>query len=376
MAATDEQNDKESESSSARRRLLAQLHPRNLSYRKLALSLAIGTLGGWLFARAGLPLPWMLGSMSAVLIAALLRAPVGMPGFLRTPMVTVIGVLLGAGFMPDTLANAANWLVSIAGLIAFSLVCALAGGLWFRFVARADPVTSYFSGMPGGLVEMVIQGEERGGDARFIALVHAARIFLIVMTLPFLVQALTGADFSARSSFGPSASTVPIVDWAWLAGVAIVGWALGRLLRLPAAALIGPLLVSAMVHLVGWTASVPPNEVVMVAQIVIGTTIGCRFVGIAPREIGRIFALSGGYTLILLGVTWGFAALLSWYSDFEFIPLILAYSPGGLPEMSLMALSLQIEVAFVATHHVLRVLIVMLGATPIFLIWRRFFGRT
>lgn len=351
--------------------LWARLAPQRLSYPRLVLSLAIGTLGGWLFALAQLPLPWMLGSMSAILLAALMRAPVGMPGFLRTPMVTVIGVLLGAGFTPETLAHIGAWVASIAGLVAFSAVCALAGGLYFRFVARTDGVTAYFSGMPGGLVEMVIQGEERGGDAGFIALVHAARIFLIVMTLPFLVQALTQTQLGGRSGFGPSASDVPPVDWLWLGSVALIGWALGRVLRLPAAALVGPMLVSAGVHLAGFTAFAPASEVVTVAQVVIGTIIGCRFVGIAPREIVRVFVLSGGYTLILIAVTLGFAGGLSRVTDFQFIPLILAFSPGGLAEMSLIALSLQIEVAFVATHHLLRVLIVMLSATPAFVIWRR-----
>jgi uncharacterized protein len=53
-------------------------------------------------------------------------------------------------------------------------------------------------------------------------------------------------------------------------------------------------------------------------------------------------------------------------SSYDQVLLLLAYSPGGLAEMSLIALSLGIEVAFVAAHHVIRVLIVMIGATPAF----------
>ncbi len=45
---------------------------------------------------------------------------------------------------------------------------------------------------------------------------------------------------------------------------------------------------------------------------------------------------------------------------------MLAYSPGGLAEMSLVALALQIEVAFVAAHHIIRILFVMMSAGPIF----------
>jgi len=48
------------------------------------------------------------------------------------------------------------------------------------------------------------------------------------------------------------------------------------------------------------------------------------------------------------------------------VPLLLAYSPGGLAEMSLVALALQIEVAFVAAHHIIRILFVMVSAGPVF----------
>ncbi|HEX2509089.1 MAG TPA: AbrB family transcriptional regulator [Microvirga sp.] len=53
------------------------------------------------------------------------------------------------------------------------------------------------------------------------------------------------------------------------------------------------------------------------------------------------------------------------------MPLLLAYSPGGLAEMSLVALSLGIEVAFVAAHHIIRVVFVMAAAGPSFSLLRR-----
>jgi len=135
------------------------------------------------------------------------------------------------------------------------------------------------------------------------------------------------------------------------------------------------MMVSAAVHMLGWTHSVPSYEIVNVAQIVLGTTIGCRFIGTAPREIIRIIALSIGSTLILLAVTFMFAAGVSYISAYDFVSLTLAYSPGGLAEMSLVALSLGIDVAFVATHHIIRVVLVMVGAGPAFTILKRFQGR-
>ncbi|WP_147022691.1 AbrB family transcriptional regulator [Microvirga aerophila] len=43
---------------------------------------------------------------------------------------------------------------------------------------------AYFSGMPGGLMVMVIACEDRDGDAQGISLFHSVRVLLVVLTLP------------------------------------------------------------------------------------------------------------------------------------------------------------------------------------------------
>ena len=160
-------------------------------------------------------------------------------------------------------------------------------------------------------------------------------------------------------------------DEIWLILTALAGALLGHVLRLPARLLLGPMLASAAVHVLGWSHFAPAVEIVNIAQLVLGTTIGCRFAGTAPREIVRILVLSLGSTVILLLVTVVFAVGVSHVSSYSQVPLLLAYSPGGLAEMSLVALSLGIEVAFVAAHHIIRVSIVMVGAAPLFALFRR-----
>ncbi|HYF52830.1 MAG TPA: AbrB family transcriptional regulator [Salinarimonas sp.] len=345
---------------------LRDLGPGRFPYLRFVAALLVGAAGGWLFATLRLPLPWMLGSMTACTLAALVLAPIAAPPVVRPPMTMVIGVLLGAGFTPQVIAQAPAWAPALVGLVAFVVVCGIACVTYFRRVAGFDPVTAYFAGMPGGLVEMVTVGEERGGDARTIALIHSARILLIVMTLPFLVQALSGVPIGERPRAGVSVLDTPLAAELWLIGTALLGAVVGHALRMPAKYLLGPMLVSAAVHAAGLTDFKPPVEVVNVAQLVLGTTIGCRFLGTPPREILRILALSLGSTVILLAITLVFALGVSRVSDYGVVPLMLAYSPGGLAEMSLVALALQIEVAFVAAHHVIRVFLVMVGAGPIF----------
>jgi membrane AbrB-like protein len=345
--------------------------PVSFPYVRFAAGLLVGALGGWLFAWAGLPLPWMLGSMTACTLASLVQAPIAAPGAVRPPMTMIVGVMLGAGFTPQIIESVGSWIPTVLSLAGFILVSGAACVTYFRRVAGFDRPTAYFAGMPGGLVEMVIAGKDKGGDARTIALVHSARVLLVVLTLPFLVRLISGAPLGARPQFGVSVFETPWRDEMWLLGTALAGALLGHILRLPARLLLGPMLVSAAVHALGWTHFVPAVEIVNVAQLVLGTSIGCRFVGSSPREIIRILMLSLGSTAILLIITAVFAAGVSHVSSYGQVPLLLAYSPGGLAEMSLVALSLGIEVAFVAAHHIVRVFIVMLGAAPVFAILRR-----
>jgi membrane AbrB-like protein len=345
---------------------LRALAPGRFPYRRFALALLIGGIGGWLFVQAQLPLPWMLGSMVVCTLAALLRLPVAAPPVIRPPMTMVIGVMLGAGFKPDIVAQLPNWLPTLAGLVVFMVACAICCVGYFRKVAGFDPVTAFFAGMPGGLVEMVTVGEEKGGDARIIALIHSARILLVVMTLPFIVQWLGGVSLGGVRVAGPSIAETPLSSELTLLACGLAGIVIGHWLRLPAKHLLGPMLVSALVHVLGVSDSVPPFEIVNAAQLVLGVTIGCRFVGTPPRLILRVLALSVGSTVILLSLTLVFAWLVAKFSVHGHVPLILAYSPGGLAEMSLIALALHTEVAFVAAHHIIRVFLVMISAGPLF----------
>ncbi|POR50398.1 hypothetical protein CYD53_109107 [Bosea psychrotolerans] len=345
---------------------LRALAPGRFPYRRFALALVLGGLGGWLFVQGRLPLPWMLGSMVICTIAALLRVPVAAPPVIRPPMTMVIGVMLGAGFKPEVIGQIPNWLPTIAGLVLFMCACGFACVGYFRKFAGFDPVTAFFAGMPGGLVEMVTVGEEKGGDARIIALIHSARILLVVMTLPFIVQWIGGVPLGGTRVAGPSFQQTPLLAEASLLACGLAGIVVGHWLRLPAKFLLGPMLVSAAVHLAGLSNAVPPFEIVNAAQLVLGVTIGCRFVGTPPRIILRVLMLSVGSTVLLLALTLSFAWLVALVSVHGHVPLILAYSPGGLAEMSLIALALHTEVAFVAAHHIIRVFLVMVCAGPLF----------
>lgn len=333
---------------------------------RMALALALGGLGGIAATEIGMPLPWMLGPMCVCTLAAVLNLPIAAPMRIRPLMVMVLGVMLGSGFTPAMMEQLSAWGLSIAFLAGYVLAVGLLAYPYFRRLAGYDRVTAYFAGMPGGLNEMMIVGAALGGDDRRIVLTHACRILLTVLAIPIWFRLTTDIDMTDRSRFGVGLDALSLEDYLTLGACALIGWPVGKWLKVPAPMLVGPMLVSAGVHLTGFSQAQPPLLIVNLAQWVLGTVIGCRFIGVARREIGRVMAFSVGSTAIMIAVTVAFALILERLTGQDPATIMLAYAPGGLAEMSLVALALGADVAFVASHHVIRIVMVVIAAPGLF----------
>jgi membrane AbrB-like protein len=154
-------------------------------------------------------------------------------------------------------------------------------------------------------------------------------------------------------------------------GCAVAGAVAARRLRWPAPDFLGPLLLSAILHLAGLTESVPPALLVAAAQVLLGTILGCRFVGIAPAALVPAGLLSLGATVLTLVLAGIGALVMQATAGIAPDQGILALAPGGLTEMGLIALAIHADVAFVALHHVVRILAVIVAAPAAFALLAR-----
>ena len=286
-------------------------------YGHWALGLGLGAAGGGLFAALDLPLPWMLGALTATLTAALSGWSPDIPKTLRTGMISVLGLMLGSAFAPDLLERVGRWAGSMAVLLVAMIVTTALVVVYLRRTAGMDTVTAFFAGAPGGINEMVITGTALGGDERGIALSHSLRILLIVFTVPF------GYRIIAHIHSVPMAQSM------------------GQLVNLSGADALA---------------------LVILAQVVTGAAIGSRFRGLGWGEVAMMARPALGATAIMLVISAGAALLLALAGDLPFAALLLAFVPGGIAEMCLVALALGQDVAFVSTHHVVRVVLVIMLA--------------
>lgn len=337
--------------------------------RSLILALAIGGAGGAAFFYIGMPLPWMMGAAIFATVAALSGVRIGVWPKLREAMLVVLGVLLGSSFSPDLLQSMPQWAGSIALLMVLTFASAFVAFLFFRHVAGYDRVTAFFCGIPGGLAEMIAVGGAMGGDDRKISLAHAMRILVVIMTVPIWFRLHDGVQTGGGA--GTPFADGTLIDYGVLIACGVIGAPLGALIRLPAAAMLGPMILSAVAHYLGLTGSRPPVELVAAAQIVIGVAIGCRFIGVHIREVGRALGMSVGGGLIGVGMAVLFTVIAARIVDLPAPGLLLSFSPGGVAEMSLVALALHVDTAMVAAHHLFRIFFVVLIAPAAFRLWQR-----
>lgn len=332
----------------------------------MLLAMTLGICGGATFFYLHLPLAWMIGSLAFCLCGSLAGLPLHMPRKLRPMMLALIGVLLGSNFDPSLFAHLDAWFVSLSFLGLFIVASGSLCYLFLRHVARLPVPTAFFSALPGGLAEMSAFGESMGGDLQRIILLQSFRILIVVLTLPLVLWVVLGVWPAPLVGAGGNTAWWPgLSESLWLLVTAAVGWKLAVLARLHSPALIGPLVLSGLIHLTGISSFHPPLLFIAGAQLVMGTSLGTGFANMRKRDFGTSILCAAATTSILILSGLAFAWVLMHLTGLPLVDLMLAFAPGGLSETSLVALSLQATVSFIAVHHVVRVfLITLLG--PVF----------
>jgi membrane AbrB-like protein len=334
----------------------------------ICMTLALGALGGGVAMLLQLPLALLLGSLVATgVIAAAGWRPFGrgimLPTRLRSAFVPVIGVSIGGAFTPQVIAEAAVWWPSLLALLVFLPVMHATGYLIYTR-GGLPRLESFFGAVPGGLIESVQMGEEAGGDVRLMTVLQFLRLILTIVSVPLIFMALTGAAVgSAGGAELPAAAVVlSAYEVAVLLAVGVLGVLVGRALRFPAAIMTGPILFSAVAHAAGIVHGVPPAWLVGVTQVVVGCGLGARFAGVERAMLLRAARLAVLNAVMALSIAFGFAWALMPVVGEPVAAVFLAFAPGGLAEMSLIALSLQMSVVYVTVHHVARIVLSVLIA--------------
>lgn len=327
-----------------------------------ALAVAIAIPGAFLFDALNVPLAFMLGPMVFCTLASIARLPLAAYPRLRPLVLSVVGIAIASGVTSETPAELVKIAPSLAGLVLCTVLSA-ALSIFYCRIAGFDMRTALFSGMPGGLAEMVEMGARHGANVQSIALFHSSRVLFIVLSLPVILSLGGGLESEPVVAGRLRLAELSGPDVALLLALAVFGAMLGRAARLPAGHLTGPLFVTAMLRGTGALDVVMPLEPLLAAQFVLGTVTGASFAGVPPRTLLCSMLVALGSVVLLLAVLVGTALGTALLLGADFRILVLSYSPGGLSEASILALMISPDVTAVALHHIARVLIVLFGTS-------------
>ena len=326
--------------------------------RSLTLILAgAGTLAFWAL---DLPLPFLFGPMAACLIAALSNVPIKGFGQVSVAARTILGAAVGASITPDLFHQLPQMAMSVALVPVFIALIGIIGVPFFRHVWGFDGPTAYYAAMPGGLQDMVIFGTEAGGDPRALSLIHATRVLIIVTLAPAFLTLVYGARLT--NPIGAPVTELPVGEMALMAAAALIGWKGGERIGLFGASILGPMIVTAALSLSDLIHSRPPAEAILAAQFFIGCGIGVHFLGVTWGELTRVVLAGIAYVLVLAVLAAGFTGLVTWAGLGNPVEAFLAFAPGGQAEMTVLAIVTGADLGFVITHHLTRIVLVIVGA--------------
>jgi membrane AbrB-like protein len=331
------------------------------------MMLVIGATAGWLAHFTPMPLPYMLASLlvTGIIVAFLpntLPDNYDFPQGLRSAFIAIIGLTIGGNVTLELIDNLSEMVYSLIAVSFFVLLVHMINYLIFRRLGKMDRRSAFFAGAPGGLIESVTMGEAANADTQQIIMQQFLRIIFVVALVPIAISLWVGHPVGSADGTTDlkTDNALTVSGIVVLFTVSLGGFVAGRLLRLPAGELTGPLIGAAVLNIVNFGAPEVPTFLLNISQIVIGVSLGMRFKGFSHRVLLRGFWLSAISVALMLAIGGLLAFLISPVTNQPLNVLIITFAPGGVTEMGLVALSLQANPAFVTLHHIFRITLTVL----------------
>lgn len=323
-----------------------------------------GAAGGYLASLAHWPLPWMIGSLLGVIAIRCCGWLTQEMPHARKGGQWVIATGIGLHFNQTIVEQiAAHALIIVLGTV-LTVTASVIGIVLLRRSGE-DRATAFFASMPGGANEMVNLAKRNDAVLARVAAAQSLRMVFVLLSVPAAYKYLFGGEHALVSH------TIE-VSFYWLLPIMVAGAGLAFIfqkLRLPNAWQLGALLTSI-------TASVTfnlniglPAGAGDIGQWLIGSSLGCYFDRPFFRQAPAFMARTVLATCLAILIATPIAMGLGWLTGLDARSLLLGMVPGGIAEMSLTAEALHLLVPLVTAMQVLRLLLVLFLAQPVYRLW-------
>ncbi|MCH1516964.1 MAG: AbrB family transcriptional regulator, partial [Alphaproteobacteria bacterium] len=302
---------------------------------------------------------WVIGG-----VLPSLQPFLGVARWVHVPVILGLGVLIGATFTADIFIHIQRWSVTVFTMIFVTVIVTFIGYMFLTRLRGYDSRLAFLCSVPGGQAEATVMARELVDKDYVVALFHLIRVTFVFLTTPLLLALLEGQVAVSQSNIVlqsmPSLTDLGLLQIVKFLGIAVGGYFAAHFMRIPMPHLTGPIFLSAGLHIFGIVAIPRINEFVIIAQLVIGGAVGARLAQVSFSEVLQYLSDGLVNTVLILAFYLTATFLMSSIMDVSFLEMWLAFVPGGLYEVTLLALIFGFDIAFVAFHHTVRIMMVFL----------------
>ncbi|WP_232230100.1 AbrB family transcriptional regulator [Bacillus sp. J37] len=336
----------------------------------------IGMAGGFLFHILQLPLAWMLGPLTAVIVWRMFtKRQLNWPVGFKNGGQFVLGYSMGLSFTAESarqiLHQFPSMVLSTTLMVGFGLVMA---SLISKFTTTSFP-SAVMGTTPGGLSQMVVLSEEiKGAEPTIVTFMQTIRMLTVIFIVPTLaIHTFSSAEvvLPMEESSGAEQSMVGLRTLFYLSLIFIVT-KIAVHYKCPTPWIIGPLLSVAILSITGMEPSELPTSVNLIAQLCLGIYLGLSMKVDMLGDWKRLLPITLLSGLSIVGFAFFLAYVLHILYPMTMATAFLCIAPGGLPEMGVTAHTVQADVSLVAAYQLFRVFFILF-IVPIFL--RGYFGK-
>lgn len=314
------------------------------------LLLATAAAGGLALHLAGVPAGWLTGAMLLVALVSLKRPWSGPSGPVVQTGMLLSGIIIGSAATPEALQAVSRYPGSIALLFTSMAATVLVTGAFLVMVGKWTRLDALLASAPGALSAVMAVAQDTTADIRRIAIIQFFRLFVLVAAIPsFLVVGGAGAPAGLARSVEPTWMDTGLM----LAAALCFGLALRRL-GVVAPMILGSTLSSMLLHALDLVRGALPWPFAILAFIILGGMIGARLGGLDRRSLGTLLPLAMAAFVASAAV----AALFAWpaagLAGVSYGAAFVAFAPGGLEAMAMLAVLLGFDPLYVGAHHLVR----------------------
>ncbi|MDY0395064.1 AbrB family transcriptional regulator [Virgibacillus halophilus] len=342
------------------------------NFKGIFITLIIAIIGGVLFQLLHIPVPWLLGPMIAMVLGKnMLQWDFAWPYHLRNTGMMIIGYTIGLSMTLAALREMALQLPTMLLMTVLLMLLCAGIALIVSMLSDSDYRSALLGSIPGGLTQVIVLAEEtKGINLAVVTVTQVIRLMMIVIAMPLLVlmpffgQHAGDNGGTAALPIETTVSLFPHIILFALVGVILA--LLGNKIHFPTAYLLGPMIGTAVLQVLGFTGPHLPGFVINAAQLLIGTHVGLMLKASEIEHKGRTFSLAIGSGLMLMGGSVVLSFILGWLHDMSRATALLATAPGGMDQMGIIAHAIEADLSIVSGYQLFRTFFIYFAIPPRF----------